>query len=592
MGRFFRLLFTSCLGTILGLLAISFLSLFLFSALASKAEQAKPIRPNSVLKLTFDQPIPEQTNNLVTDPFDLKNQKILGMDAILRTLEYARQENKIRGILLEPGYGLGVMGLSSARRLHDALEEFRNSGKFILSYSKFYSQGTYYLASPADRIYVNPAGGMDFHGFAVVLAYFKKMLDKVGMRMEVFYAGKYKSATEPFRRTDMSPENRQQLREYVEPLYQRYLTDLAEDRNLDAQSLRHLSDTLPLLLAEDMVAHRLADSVAHEDAVLNDLRYRLGLEKDEKINFLSLHDVYAHLPGTDFSIRDKVAVVFAEGTILDGKGDPGTIGDEKYVPLLRRLRKDKRVKALVLRVNSGGGSAMASENIYRELNRLRESGKPVVVSMGDYAASGGYYIACGGERIFAEPNTLTGSIGVFNMLVNARELLNDKMGITFDTVRTTRFSTGLTPFYDLSDDERRILQRTTDRIYERFLEVVAESRKMTRDEVHQIAQGRVWTGERALQIGLVDSLGTLEDAIASAARLADLEQYRISRYPVPKTPLQQFLEELTGEQASAQLRQIALRRELGKHYEDWQYLQELARLSGVQARMLLKVEFQ
>ena len=591
MGQFFRLLFTSCLGTILGLLAISFISLFVFSTLAGRAEQPKPIRPNTVLKLTFEDPIPEQTNNLITDPFDLKKQKILGLEAILRTLEYAREENKVRGILLEPGYGLGVMGLSSAKRLHDALEEFRASGKFILSYSKFYSQPTYYLAAPSDRIYVNPAGGMDFHGFSVVLAYFKKMLDKVGVRMEVFYAGKYKSATEPFRRTDMSPENRRQLREYVEPLYQSYLNDLAEDRNLSPEALRALSDSLPLMLAEDMVALRLADSIAHEDAVLDDLRYRLGLDEDEKINFLSLHDLHAHLPGTDFSIRDKVAVVFAEGTILDGKGDPGTIGDEKYVPLLRRLRKDKRVKALVLRVNSGGGSAMASENIYRELNRLRESGKPVVVSMGDYAASGGYYIACGADRIFAEPNTLTGSIGVFNMLVNARTLLNDKLGITFDTVRTTRFSTGLNPFYDLSEDERRILQRTTDRIYERFLHVVAENRKMTPEEVHRIAQGRIWIGERAYEIGLVDSLGTLDDAIAAAAEMANLEAFRISRYPVPKTPLQQFLEELTDEQASAQIQQLALRRKLGKHYDDWQYLQELTRLSGVQARMLLKVDF-
>ena len=439
------------------------------------------------------------------------------------------------------------------------------------------------MASVADELHLNPLGDLDFRGFAVIQPYFKGMLDKIGVDMQVTYAGDFKSATEPFRRKQMSPENRQQVREFVESLYGSFLSDIASSRGMTVPELKDIADKWKVRNPEDAVKFGLIDKVGYEDEIMAEMRNRLGLEEGAKIPFMSMANYYkAKGPIKDYSVKDRIAVVYAEGGIEDGEGNPGTIGDEEYVKMLRKIRDDDRAKAVVLRVNSPGGSALASENIWRELQLIKDAGKPVVVSMGDYAASGGYYIACMADTIFAEPTTLTGSIGVFSMLPNAEQLMEDKLGITFDTVKTGQYSTSLTPFYGWTESERQIMQQDVNVIYETFLQRVADGRNMTRDQVHEIAQGRVWTGQRALEIGLVDAIGGLDQALATAANLAGLEKYRTREYPPVKDPIQQLMESFMDEET---FQTRLLSRELGEYGDLYDEIHYMKTAKGVQARL-------
>ncbi len=588
MKQFFKFIFASCLGVILASGVVFLIGALVVSSLAGKENKPKSIHPNTLLKISFNQPIPELTNNLEMNPFDLKNQQILGLNDIVKTIEYAKTDNKIKGILLDL-QSLGT-GVATASVLRDALLDFKESGKFIVANSKYYTQGSYYIASVADKVYLNPFGSVDFHGIAAMVPFFKKMMDKIGVKMQVFYAGDFKSATEPFRRYDMSEKNKLQLREYLEPVYTKYLSDIGESRNKTVAELRAIADGLKVGNADDAVALGLVDAAAFKDELIADLKERMGLDEKDKLQTVSLSDYSRNArKKKDYSIKDKIAVVFAEGSIVVGKGEPGSIGDDKYTKILRKLRKDDKVKAIVLRVNSGGGSALSSENILREVTLAKEAGKKVVVSMGDYAASGGYYISCGADKIVAEPNTLTGSIGVFMMVVNARQLMNDKLGISFDTVKTTRYSTGFNSFFELSEGEQKMLQASTLDIYEKFLKRVADGRHMTRDDVHKIAQGRIWTGIRAKEIGLVDELGGLDDAIKIAADLSGLEKYRPTYFPKMKEPLQQFIEELTGKDEGISAR--VLQKELGQYYPYYSFVKEVTEMKGVQARLPVLIEF-
>lgn len=588
MGQFLKMLLASCLGVFLAMCLLSLVSISIIASLASQAEKPKHVSPNSVLHLTFENEIPEQTNNLEMQTFDLQNQKILGLSDIVHAIQAAAKDDNIKGILLETEQ-LGS-GFATASTLRDAIADFRSQGKFVISYSKYYTQGAYYMASAADEIHVNPLGLIDFRGFASQMPFFKDMLDKVGIKMQVFYAGKFKSATEPYRRNDMSPENRLQLREFLDDVYGVFLKDISDSRKIEVAELRRIADGYLAGDPAEALRLKMVDGVGYRDEVLAGIRTRLGLKEKDKISFVKLNDYYtANPPKSNFKIKDKIAVIYAEGTILDGKGDPGSIGDEKYVKLIEKIAADEKVKAVVLRVNSPGGSAMSSENIWRALTLLKDTGKPLVVSMGDYAASGGYYIACAADSILAEPNTLTGSIGVFNMLPSVHKLFNDKLGIHFDTVKTGRFATALSPMYDVSEDEARFLQKRTDQMYETFLKRVGDGRKMKRDAVNEIAQGRVWTGQRAIEIGLVDRLGGLEDAITSAAKLADLDEYRTVDYPAVKDPIQQFIEEITGVEETRT--RSAIKSQLGDWYPYYKFLQEIQSSKGMQARLPFMVPF-
>jgi protease-4 len=593
MNQFFKNVFASCLGVGLAIIGIVALFFFIGIGLASTASEKKvKVENNSVLKISLGQVIPEQTNNLETNPFDLNNQHILGLSDIEDAIEHAATDDKIKGIYLNLDNGVNA-GIAKATSLRNALAKFKESGKFIIAYSKYYSQGAYYVSSVADKVYVNPLGGLDFHGFSAMIPFFKDMLDKLGITMQVFYAGDFKSATEPYRLNEMSEQNRTQMREYLEPVYNNYLSEIGKSRNKSVAELRSLADSLKIQSAEDAVDHGLADAQGYVDDVIAELKAKLELAEDKEVNLVSLDDyALSYTEKKDYSAKNKIAVVYAEGSILSGNGEKGNIVDDEYVKIIRKIRKDDKFKAVVLRVNSPGGSALASDNIWRELTLAQKAGKKVVVSMGDYAASGGYYISCMADKIYAEPNTLTGSIGVFQMLPNASDLFENKLGIHWDSVKTTASSTGLNPFFDLSEQEKAALQSSTNRIYEVFLQKVAEGRNMTRDQVHQVAQGRIWTGTKAKELKLVDEIGTLDAAIAEAASLAGIEaEYRLSEYPTQKEPLQAFIEELTGEGNDDGFESKIIEQEMGGLYPYYKQLKEIIGTQGVQARLPVLINF-
>jgi protease-4 len=413
--------------------------------------------------------------------------------------------------------------------------------------------------------------------------------------MKIFYAGKYKSATEPFRLEKMSEENRMQIREYLAALYNVFLQDISRTRGIPEADLRRIADNFDGRSAEGALAARLIDRIGYEDQAFDLMKDKIGLDKKDKLNRISIGSYFnTAAKKTDFSTRDKIAVVYAEGTISDGdKGQPGDVFDGEFVKILRRIRQDDHVKAVVLRINSPGGSVLASENIYREVQLLKEAGKPVVASMGDVAASGGYFIACLADSIFAEPTTITGSIGVFGMIPILQETMKNKLGITYDTVRTGRFSAFGTPFYQFSPEEDRIIQERIDATYEDFLQKVASGRKMTREQVHEIAQGRVWPGSKARDIRLIDDIGGLDRAIASAAKLAGVEKHRVTEFPRTKTGIEQFMDHFRDDDNEDDaVRAFMIRQELGDMYPLYKTLREFRRNRGIQARLPYEILIQ
>ncbi len=592
MNQFFKFVFASCLGVALAIVGVSALGFFIMVGIAgSGGESQVEVKSKSVLHITLENAVPEQTNNLEMNPFDLSNQEVLGLNEIIASLEHAASDDKIEGILLDLGFGVRT-GVATSASIRKALLEFKESDKFILAYSKYYTQGTYYLASTADEVYINPLGGIDLHGFAATIPFFKEMLDKIGVKMQIFYAGNFKSATEPYRLKKISDSNRLQLREYLDPLYINFLTDIGASRSKSVSELKEMVNGLKLSDADVALELGMVDEIGYIDNALADIRKRLDLEDKDKIKTVSLEDyANSYSEKTNFKIKDKIAVVYAEGSILMDKGDRGTIVDNEYIKIIRKLRKDDKIKAIVLRVNSPGGSAVASENIWREFKLAKEADIPIVVSMGDYAASGGYYIACMADTILAEPNTVTGSIGVFSMIPNMSELFNDKFGISFDTVKTADYSVGVNTIFDMDDFEKAHWQKGTDKMYEIFLSRVAEGRGMTRDQVHEIAQGRIWIGSKAKELGLVDEIGSLEDAIAIAADMAELEEYRTTEYPKQPDPLQEIINELTGQKDNDAIRTQILQKELGMHYKLYQHLKEIINTKGVQARLPFLIDF-
>ncbi len=590
MNQFFKYVLASIIGFALAAVALGALFFFMMIGAAATSKPTFSVSKKSVLHLTLNQPMPEQSNNVEMGMFDFSTAEIPGLQASIDAIRHAKTDDKISGIFIHPDQGVRL-GLASSKALRDALEDFKTSGKWVISYSKYYTQGSYYLASVADKVYVNPMGTIDLHGFSATIPFFKDMLDKMGIKMQVFYAGDFKSATEPYRLNKMSEQNRLQLREFLEPIFMQFLGDIAEDRGLDVRSLRNTIDTLGVRNAEDALRYSLADSVVYLDAVLGDMRTRIGLKEKDNIKMVSLSQYVSSYDKDRGKGKDKIAVVYAEGSIVPGKGERGNIGDDKYVKLLRKIRKNEHIKAVVLRVNSPGGSALASENIWRELELIRDAGKKVVVSMGDYAASGGYYISCEADTIFAQPNTLTGSIGVFSMIPNTKTLFEEKLGIHWDSVKTTKNSIGLNTVFDLSDDEQNYLEEMTVQVYERFLQRVAEGRGMHRDSVHKIAQGRIWSGEKAKELGLVDAIGGLDDAITAAAQMTGLEKYKTVEYPVLPDPITELIEELTGQGDDNAVKAEILKQELGEFYPYFMHIREVMQAKGPQARLPVMVEF-
>ncbi len=581
MANFLKIVFGSCLGVILATVAVFLIGGGIVGSLVSKADAPKSVESNSILKVAFDSPLPEKSNNVPVDPYSFDIDETLGLHDMVAAIEHAKTDDKIKGIFLD--LTTTPSGQATAATLRKALSDFQSEGKFVLAYGKYFTQGSYYLASAADQILMNPLGVVDFRGFSTQIPFFKDMLDRLGVKMQVYYAGQFKSATEPFRRYNMSEQNRLQTREYLEGMYQIYLDDIAASRDIPVSKLRRVANDWSIRKAEDAIQYNFVDQLAYRDEVLDNLRERLGLEKKDKIKSISISDYHkGRKKGINFKIKDKIAIVYAEGEIVDGEGEPGSVGGDKYAGIIRKIREDEKIKAIVLRVNSPGGSGLASDIMWRELTLAREQGLPVIVSMGNYAASGGYYISCMADTIFAQPNTITGSIGVFGMLPSVQKMMDEKMGITFDSVKTGPYAHGLSPFFEVTEAEGKIIQNSVNEFYDIFVSKVAEGRNMTPGAVHEVAQGRVWTGAKALEIGLVDQLGDLQNAIQTAANKAGLEEYRLTEYPRTKDPIQRYVEKFTGQGDQAKL---LLESELESYFPGFYYLKQFKEMKGVQARL-------
>ncbi len=523
--------FTAFLGSCLGIVAVFGLGILLLFAMGiSGAMKQETYSKNTVLKLKLEDFIPEKTDNVSQNASLFSGAKeSIGLRRILKLLDAAAKDNKISGILIENN-SVGV-GQATLLSLSDGLSRFKESGKFIYSYADNHSQSSYFLCSVADSMFLNPQGGVDLKGFGAAIPFFKNMLDKIGVDMNIFYAGNFKSATEPFRLTEMSEYNRLQTREFLTGMENIMLDRISANRKLPREKLIQVMAGLEGRTGKRALENKLVDQLMYKDELDELMIKKLGLKDNQKVKYLSLakYDHMADVESEDG--KDKIAIVHAEGEILYGSDEPGIISEKRYLGMLSKIRKDDKVKAVVLRVNSPGGNAMTSDMIWRELERIKEAGKPVIASFGDYAASGGYYIAAGADTIVAQPNTLTGSIGVFMMFPNATRLMNEKLGINFDTIKTHEFSTGFSPFNNLSEKEKALLQESTLDIYDLFIDRVSKGRKLSVDSTKAIAQGRVWTGKKAAEIGLVDVLGDLDDAIAIAAKKAGLDKYKVVEYP-------------------------------------------------------------
>lgn len=577
MRQFLKMTFASCLGVFLAGMVIFFIGFITIAALISSAAGSRnkvAVPEGSVLTLDFTTKIPEHKNNISSRTFSFNEEDVPGLQDIAGLIRHAATDDKISGIFIENG--TGSLGASSSKVILDALEDFTASDKFLAAYGDFFTQEGYYLASPADHITLHPVGTVDFRGFASYVPFFKGFLDKIGMDVQIYYAGNFKSATEPFRRTEMSPEAKLQTREYLSDTYALFLGDIADARHITMDTLKSIAWNFEVKSAEDALSHKLVDEIGSKDDCERWMNEKMGKDPLNKIHFVSM-DEYANVTPpapANYKSKNRIAVIYAEGEIVSNRDDYGVIDDGRYVKLLKEIRKQDDIKAIVLRINSPGGSVLSAENIYRQLVGLKADGKKIVVSMGDYAASGGYYIAAMADSIFAQPNTLTGSIGVFSIIPNPSRALDTKLGIKFDTVRTGPYSADFTVFFPWSERENNYMQSRTEAYYEMFLNKVADGRHMTRDEVHAIAQGRIWSGERAVKNGLVDKLGDLDDAIASAAALAGIEDYRIKEYPVFQNPLQKmitdFMDRNSPESSSVS---SLMRAQIPQVMEFWQAVQ-------------------
>ena len=576
---FFKNFFASCLGSIAALVIVILLGGIIFSIVISSGNVVT-VNDNTVLYLDLSAPVVEQA---VDDPIAemiTGGQQSIGLLQLKETIAYAKNDTKVKGIYLNTNFL--IAGTSSIGEIRESLQDFKKSGKWVVANAPAYTESSYYLASVADKIYMNPTGQLELNGLAIEVMFFKGLLDKLEIRPEVFRVGDFKSAVEPFLRKNLSDENRLQLNDMINGIYDEMLEGISEARGIPVGELKTLSNKMTIRSAEEAVTHGLIDSLYYDDQVRDEMRSRLGLGKDEDIKFIR-YNVYRKniTPSTS---RDEIAVIIADGEIMPGKAGSGVVGATTIVKELRKARTNDNVKAIVLRVNSPGGVYQAGDEMWREIV-LATQEKPVIASMSDYAASGGYYMAMACDTIVAQPTTITGSIGVFSVLFDMSGFLENKIGITTEEVKTGEVG-GLTITRPLTDLEKSIWQKQTDEIYEVFTRKAAEGRNMSQEEIKKIASGRVWTGVQAKDNGLVDVLGTFNDAVDLAAKSAKMgDDYRIRYYPQPKS----FLEQLTGDWEE-EIRTRALKNEMGDSYHFYQNWEKVKRYQGVQARFPFEME--
>ena len=587
MKQFFKFMLASMTGY---LLLWIIMGIIMFSMIASIAVFTKKttvtIDDKTVLTLKLDEPIPDRTSKNPFGDFDfsiMQVKKQQGLDNIIKAIEKAADDKKIKGIFLD--LSDIPAGIATLEEIRNALLEFKKSEKFIYAYSENYSQRAYYLASVADNIFLNPQGSLTFKGLAAELMFFKGTLEKLDIEAQIIRHGKFKSAVEPFMLDKASEANREQYQKLLDGIWKHMLEGIATERKLTSEQLTLIADSLKIEMPEDAIKYKLVDKLVYRDELIDELKTKLGIDKEKDISAVT---VAKYLKTSDGKTKitpgkKKIAVVYAIGTIGPGEGDEKTIGSDRISKAIRDARTDSSVRAIVLRINSPGGSALASEVIWREVT-LAQKTKPVVVSMGNLAASGGYYIACGASKIYAQPNTLTGSIGVFGVVPNLEKFFKNKLGITFDVVKTNKYSDYITASRAMQPYETKVLTNQVENIYQVFIGHVAEGRKMTKEQVDSIGQGRVWCGTDAKRIGLVDELGGLDKAIEAAAGLAGVEKYKIVTYPKFKDPFTQIFEQIMDDTKTSKIQEA-----LGDDYVYYEYLQNARSLQGVQARLPFEV---
>ena len=504
------------------------------------------------------------------------------LSTLIKIISAAKLDSSIKGIYLMASENPN--GYATSNEIRNALIDFKKSKKFILSYADYISEKAYYIANVSDKIYCNPKGMFQWQGMSVEYVYFKNMLDRLQIKTQIFYAGKFKSATEPLRETKMTEANRIQTTAWLNDLYDGLIVGTSTARGLNSDSLKKMANGYLIMKPEDALKQKLIDGLKYDDEVKDEIRKRLSIEKGKTINFVKLHKYQKSInTQTGFS-KDKIALVIAEGEIVYGKGKTGQIGSDDYLSLLRKLRFDKNTKAIVLRVNSPGGSSLASEIIWRELELIRKEGKPVIVSMGDVAASGGYYISCNANRIFADPKTITGSIGVFAIIPDVSGFMENKIGVTFDRVKTSEFADAPSITRPMTEFESKIMQSQVDQIYLDFKSRVADGRKKSVLYIDSIAQGRVWTGSRALELGLVDQLGTIEEAISYAVKTTAVKDYRLKVYPEPKSILEQIFDQYPTDFTEA-----SIKKNIGK--DDYMLFKQIQSIKNEKGEIKTRLPF-
>ncbi|MCF6365902.1 MAG: signal peptide peptidase SppA [Bacteroidales bacterium] len=578
MKGFFNHVLASMLGTFLVLVFIVIVNLIIIvgmiSSIGSLSGEELTIEENSILHLDFKNAVADRSSakpNFST--FELE--KTLSLRSVTEAIENAKEDDRIKGIYLD--LSILQVGMASVEEIRNALKDFKNSGKFIIAHAEYYTHKSYYLASVADKVYLTPEGIIQFTGLSAQIMFFKSMLEKLGIEPEIIRHGKFKSAVEPFMLDEISDANKEQTLKYIGSIWNTILKGISEERDISVERLNTYADSI--LIRNDKSSKNLnfVDALKYKDEVLEELKKLSGNDKLQlvsAINYLSSEkDIQKILNPAE----ENIAIIYAQGSIISGLGTEKEIGSETLSKAIREARQDSSVKAIVLRINSPGGSSLASEVIWRE-TVLAQKEKPFYVSMGDVAASGGYYIACMADTIVAQPNTITGSIGVFGLLFNTKELMND-VGININAVNTNKYSDFGSPARKMSAFERGVIQSTVEDVYSTFITHVAEGRNMTTEQIDEIGQGRVWSGVDAKEIGLVDVLGGLQTTIDLAAKKAGLTEYGIKTFP-EKDKLTMIIEGILTDAKSSFVEE-----ELGNSYVYYKYLKDVVKIQGIQARM-------
>jgi len=584
MKDFFKYVFATVVGIVVSFVLITVLAILIVVGMVSSISDDKTVevKSNSVLFLNLDQNITERT---ISDPLaDLPyiggdDAKSIGFTDIIKALDAAKTDNNIRCVYLN--VSSPSAGFANMKEIRDAMIDFRKSKKKIIAYSEVYSQGAYYLASAADKIYLNPEGALEFKGLSSEIMFFKGALEKLGIEAQIIRVGTYKSAVEPFINDKMSDKNREQVTVYLNGLYRIFLGGISESREINADSLYSIADQYKIQQPNDALKYRLVDQLAYKDKVLEELKKLSDTDPSDNITSISINEYAKNIATSNKSKsgKNKIAVIYANGEITGGEGSDEQIGSERISRTIRKARSDSSVKAIVLRVNSPGGSALASDVIWREIV-LAKKVKPVIASFGNVAASGGYYIGCAADSIFVQPNTITGSIGVFGVIPNFQKLLNKELGITFDGVKTGTYADIMSVNRPLTAGERFIIQNEVNRTYDGFITRVADGRKKTKAYIDSIGGGRVWVGTDAVRLGLADRTGSFNDAIAAAAKKGKLKEYKVVAYPEVINPLKSLMDNGTD-----RIKTHFAKQELGANYLIYQQIKSAVTRSGIQARM-------